>query len=66
VSLACTPGTPPVLDDGNACTADACDPSEGVTHSPVENGTACTAASEPGACVDGACVGCSANPEACQ
>jgi hypothetical protein len=65
-TLACTPGTPPVVDDGNVCTADACDPSEGVSHTPVENGTECTAVSEPGACVDGACVACSVNPEACQ
>jgi Dictyostelium (slime mold) repeat len=65
-SLACTPGPAPAVDDGNACTADACDPVAGVSHSPVENGTECSAASEPGACVDGACVACSANPEACQ
>jgi hypothetical protein len=65
-ALACTPGTPLAVDDGNACTADACDPTAGVTHSPVENGIECTAESAPGACVDGACVACSANPEACQ
>ncbi|MBK8997394.1 MAG: hypothetical protein IPM35_16825 [Myxococcales bacterium] len=37
----CQPGTPPDLDDGNACTTDACSPSGGVTHAPVAAGTAC-------------------------
>jgi RHS repeat-associated protein/uncharacterized repeat protein (TIGR01451 family) len=37
----CTPGTPPVVSDGNPCTADACDPVGGVTHTNVTNGTAC-------------------------
>jgi RHS repeat-associated protein len=31
----CVGGTPPVVDDGNACTTDACDPMEGVTHTPI-------------------------------
>ncbi len=37
----CAPGTPPVLDDGNPCTADACDPVSGVTHTAVAAGTSC-------------------------
>ncbi|HEY2515473.1 MAG TPA: kelch repeat-containing protein, partial [Polyangiaceae bacterium] len=31
----CAAGTPPAIDDGNACTADGCDPLLGVTHLPV-------------------------------
>ncbi len=38
----CQPGTPPTIDDGNPCTADACDPVAGVTHTPLPSGTACT------------------------
>ena len=40
----CVAGTPPVVDDGNACTQDACDPVRGVTHQPVpvDDGNACT------------------------
>ncbi len=38
---ACAPGTPPPVDDGNACTADACDPATGVTHVAVADGTPC-------------------------
>ena len=30
----CTVGTPPVVDDGNPCTDDTCDPATGVTHTP--------------------------------
>jgi hypothetical protein len=37
----CLPGVPPELDDGNPCTADACDPSTGVTHTPSPAGTHC-------------------------
>jgi RHS repeat-associated protein len=33
----CVPGTPPVLDDGNICTVDACLASTGVTHTPIPN-----------------------------
>jgi hypothetical protein len=66
-SLGCIAGTPPVVDDdANACTADLCDPSSGVSHEPVTDGTSCTHVSEPGACVDGECVACSAQPEACE
>ena len=37
----CNAGTPPVVDDGNACTADSCDPVTGVAHTPVPDGTSC-------------------------
>ncbi|MBK7582925.1 MAG: hypothetical protein IPI67_22355, partial [Myxococcales bacterium] len=40
-SGACTGGTTVATDDGNPCTADACDPSGGVTHTPVAAGTSC-------------------------
>lgn len=41
---ACDPGTPPVVDDGNACTVDVCSPGTGVSHTPinVDDGDACT------------------------
>jgi RHS repeat-associated protein len=32
---ACAAGTPPVVDDGNQCTTDNCDPDEGVVHTPI-------------------------------
>jgi len=38
----CQPGTPPMVDDGNACTTDACDPVAGVTHAAVAAGTSCS------------------------
>lgn len=38
----CAAGTPPVVDDGNVCTLDACSPSAGVTHTPVATGTSCS------------------------
>ena len=37
----CTPGTPLDVDDGNACTADSCHPTQGVQHTPHPAGTAC-------------------------
>jgi RHS repeat-associated protein len=40
-SGACTAGTPPTLDDNNPCTADSCDPSTGIAHTPVSAGTSC-------------------------
>jgi hypothetical protein len=40
----CTPGIPLVTDDGNACTADACDPQSGVNHSNLALGTSCGSA----------------------
>ena len=38
---ACLQGPPPVVDDGNACTADTCNPITGVSHAPVAAGTVC-------------------------
>jgi hypothetical protein len=40
----CVAGTAPTLDDGNACTIDACDPVTGVTHTPLalDDFDACT------------------------
>jgi hypothetical protein len=32
----CMAGEPPVIDDGNPCTTDACDPVRGVVHNPVD------------------------------
>ncbi|HET7542785.1 MAG TPA: hypothetical protein VFK05_23095, partial [Polyangiaceae bacterium] len=56
-----------VIDDGNACTTDACDPNTGVvTHLPVVNGTACSdgnACTQSDSCQAGVCVG--ANPVVC-
>lgn len=31
----CAPGAPPVLDDGDPCTTDACDAASGVTHTTI-------------------------------
>ncbi|MBN2195321.1 MAG: hypothetical protein JW751_21060, partial [Polyangiaceae bacterium] len=55
----CMPGLPPAVDDGNPCTADACDPVTGVTHLPVADGTACAdtdVCNGAETCVDGSCV----------
>ena len=49
----CNPGTPPVVDDGNACTTDACDAAGGVTHLPVPNDTPCGTGST---CQAGVCT----------
>jgi hypothetical protein len=35
----CLAGQAPVVDDNNPCTTDACDPAQGVTHTPLEAGT---------------------------
>jgi hypothetical protein len=63
----CVGGEPPLIDDGNACTADACDATAGVTHSPVDAGVACMAAAGAAGGCDGAgsCVACSAQPALC-
>src|SRR5690606_6528563 len=37
----CRAGTAPEVDDGNACTADSCDPTFGVDHSPTPAGSSC-------------------------
>jgi len=39
---ACAPGEPLIIDDGNVCTIDACDPVLGVVHQPVGSGISCT------------------------
>jgi len=43
VNLVCTGGTPPFVDDGNICTQDGCNETEGVFHAPKFgiDGTAC-------------------------
>jgi len=40
----CQAGTPLVVDDGNACTADSCDPISGVLNAPLDpdDGVSCT------------------------
>jgi hypothetical protein len=48
----CAPGTPPVVSDDNTCTADACDPTGGVTHVPLPDGSACNGV---GVCTAGVC-----------
>jgi len=48
----CTPGAPPVVNDGNECTADACDANNGVSHVPLPDGTACAGT---GVCQGGTC-----------
>jgi RHS repeat-associated protein len=59
---ACMAGVPPVVDDGNPCTADTCSPGVGVTHTAVASGTSCSdgnacngleTCSAGGACVAG-------------
>jgi len=56
-----------VVDDGNACTTDACDPNTGaVSHLPVANGSACSdgnACTTVDSCQAGSCVG--ATPIVC-
>ena len=56
---ACAAGTPPVVDDGNVCTADACDPATGVTHVAVADGSPCPDANlcnGAETCLAGACA----------
>jgi len=48
----CVPGAPPVVSDGNSCTADACDADTGVAHIPLPDGSVC---SGHGVCQDGEC-----------
>ena len=55
----CMPGVPPDLDDDNACTADACNASGGVTHTPLFN-TPCGGGNicrMDGSCGPGVCFG---------
>jgi hypothetical protein len=51
----CLPGAPPVVNDDNPCTADACDSATGVAHIPLPDGTTCNAAG--GVCTAGTCPG---------
>jgi hypothetical protein len=48
----CLDGTPPVVNDRNGCTTDACDPIGGVSNDPVPDGTTC---SGTGVCEAGVC-----------
>lgn len=48
----CLPGDAPAVNDSNACTTDACDPSTGVSHEPLPDGATCNVL---GTCSDGAC-----------
>jgi hypothetical protein len=50
----CQTGTPPVVNDNNPCTADACDSDAGVTHVPLPDGTTCNGS---GVCTAGTCSG---------
>jgi RHS repeat-associated protein len=38
----CTGGSPVATNDSNPCTADSCDPSGGVLHTPLPTGTSCS------------------------
>ena len=65
-SAGCTGGAPPTVDDGNACTADSCSATGGITHTPVANGTACNdsnACTQTDTCQAGVCTG--GNPITC-
>ena len=61
-NTACNQGPAPVVDDGNICTVDACNPSTGVSHTPIQgcdsspttgNGVFETQASLLGEVIDG-------------
>ena len=53
VAVGCEAGTPPVVDDGNDCTADSCDElNDVVANVPVADGTVCAG----GTCTSGVCV----------
>lgn len=71
---ACDPGTPKDVDDGNPCTADACDPATGaVTHTAVTDGTSCddgdfcngVSTCQSGTCTAGTPVSCTNPPSSC-
>jgi hypothetical protein len=49
----CVSGPPPVVTDGNPCTADVCDAINGVSHDPVPDGTPCNGS---GTCQAGTCT----------
>jgi hypothetical protein len=48
----CVPGAPPVVNDGNTCTDDFCDPTAGVEHVSLPDGTTCSGS---GVCQAGTC-----------
>ena len=50
---ACQPGSAPVVDDGNVCTADACDAALGVSHTAINEGSPC---GQHLACQQGTCT----------
>jgi hypothetical protein len=62
----CTPGTPFVCDDANACTADRCEPTSGCQNAPLADGTPCADADlcdgaetcEAGFCIAGTAIDC--------
>ncbi len=56
----CQTGAPPVVNDGNPCTRDSCDPTAGVLHTAEVDGTSCTDAdlcNGSETCHAGACAG---------
>ncbi|HEX2880836.1 MAG TPA: discoidin domain-containing protein, partial [Polyangiaceae bacterium] len=62
----CNTGTAPVVDDGNVCTDDSCDPTFGVVHTLAPNGTPCsdeTVCNGDEACFAGSCVQSTPAPE---
>lgn len=62
----CTQTAPPVVDDGNVCTNDHCDPTFGVIHTLAPNGTPCsddTVCNGDEACFVGSCVTSTPPPE---
>ncbi len=62
----CTQTSPPVVDDGNVCTNDNCDPTLGVIHTLAPNGTPCsddTVCNGDEACFVGSCVTSTPPPE---
>lgn len=64
---ACISGEPPLVDDGDPCTMDLCDPVAGVSHPAVDNGVPCDdgdACSKVDTCVDGVCIG--GEPTTCE
>ncbi|HEX4420742.1 MAG TPA: hypothetical protein VH165_22660 [Kofleriaceae bacterium] len=48
----CEPGTPPVVSDDNSCTTDSCDPTAGVSHVALPDGSTCSGI---GVCEAGTC-----------
>lgn len=60
VAGSCQGGEPAPIDDGNPCTQDSCDPTGGVQHVPVADGSPCSdgdACTLLDTCQTGRCVG---------